>query len=98
MEIFWRMHWFDCPEFSADNASTAGWGAPSSEREEGYSCCWSLDDLRRYFYNRMVPNDQDGVVIAFDGNLVGKGPDLEPLAIPTKILRIIKPSDAFRHL
>lgn len=34
--MFWRVHWLDCPQFSAENATSAPWGTAASADE----CSW----------------------------------------------------------
>ena len=120
-QVYWRMHWVTSPEFSAENAYSAPWGADGCyacdgtgeafdkdgecdmcdgtgdlQLDRGYSCCYDLDALRHYFSSRSIPADEDGEVIMFQGTEVGKGPDLEPLVVPTIVLRRIPASAAFK--
>mgnify|MGYP001567701502 CR=1 FL=1 len=85
-DTFYRVHWSDCPEFSADNAWSTLWGADRDDARTGYSCTWDAEDLREYFAEHGEPDD-DEIVILFEGRHVGQGFDGEPLAIPTRVVR-----------
>jgi hypothetical protein len=54
---------------------------------EGYSCCWTGQDLLRYFDEHLGSGFEDEPVVVFEGALVGTGFDGEPLAIPTRVIR-----------
>lgn len=82
---FYRVHWADCPEFSAANAWSALWGADRDDAQRGYSACWDAEDLLEYFREHGEPAADD-TVVAFEGRQVGQGFDGEPLAVPTRLL------------
>lgn len=85
-EMFYRVHWDGCPEFSAENAESALWGADREDALYGYSCCYSAEDLIAYFARHGEPLGDDTVVV-FEGQRVGTGFDGEPLAVPTGAVR-----------
>jgi len=61
--------WVDCPYHGL------------AARAPGYSCCENPVDLVRYFEARGgCPNEMP--IVVFSGNIVGWGPDHEPLVIP----------------
>ena len=74
----------DGSEAECSGCGGAGFVAP--EPEPGYSCCQSAEDLVRYFRGRIEPDDDEPVVI-FAGDIVGVGPDGEPLVIPAALPR-----------
>lgn len=86
-EIYFRVHWSDCPDFSDDNASSAPWGDDESERVRGYSCTQGAKALLKYFASRGEPSGEK--VYIFRGKYVGAGPDNEPLVIPKEILQMM---------
>ncbi|MFD5142694.1 hypothetical protein [Streptomyces sp. NPDC058401] len=54
MTVFYRLHWADCPPFTADNAWSALWGSTRStdgSRMECFTCDGTgrLDDAPPFF-------------------------------------------------
>src|SRR5438093_5060137 len=79
-QTYYRAHWKDAPEFSAENASSAPWGESEAARQPGYSSLSSAEQLMRYFKNRGgLPADDAADVVIYRGSPVGAGPDNEPL-------------------
>lgn len=72
-------------------------GTGHVEPVEGYSCCESADELYRYFMRRILPDDDDGVVVVFSGIWMGSGDDGELLVVPEARPRprFLKPSQVW---
>lgn len=60
-------------------------GTAWEDAVEGYSCFDDADELICYFAERGVLDDDDGVVIVFEGRRVGTGFDGEALAVPQTV-------------
>jgi hypothetical protein len=61
METFYRVHWSDAPEFNADNAWSALWGAERSE-DGSQSKCHACDGDGEYDGEPCDDCDGDGWV------------------------------------
>lgn len=88
MNLYYRVHWSDCPEFSAENAISTPWGCHGDDEFEpssGYSCCSEPGKLIEYFQNRGEPCETETVIV-FTGNLASLGDDFEPLVIPENVV------------
>jgi len=70
----------DCP---AQCGSCGGEG--SFQRDRGYSCCASPEDLIAYLSGHMGAAPGDTVII-FEGEQVGSCPDGMPLAVPARVV------------
>ena len=79
---FWRVHPDDRP-FSREDASSQLWNERDTPRSRGYSAMRSPEELVAYFN----PQERERIqytahVLSFRGEVVGKGPDSEPLVVP----------------
>lgn len=87
MAIFFRVHWSDCPAFSAENAESAAWGMhgdDESVHSRGYSCFANPGRLVQYFSARGGAKGEQ--VIVFAGDYIACGDDGEDLAIPGHVI------------
>jgi len=80
-----------CPECDATGVSygetcSSCDGEGYDECQQGYSCCWSAEELLAYYAAHGGAGDADPVV-EFEGARCGNGFDGEPLVIPTAVVR-----------
>lgn len=67
----------DCPDCYGE-----GW----ADRDRGYSCCYSAEDLIAYWKNGGTGWLDDMPVVIFEGHRTGTCPDGEPLAVPDAVI------------
>jgi len=65
MTVFYRLHWADCPPFSADNAWSALWGGTRS-KDGSQTQCGACDGAGDY-YGEPCTNCDDGWVDCVPG-------------------------------
>ena len=87
----WRVHVGKRP-FSAENAWSRPWGE-DGESVRGYSATTSPSNLVRYFQIHGGGLSDEAPIVAFEGAIVGVGPDNEPLAIPKRVIAWIRGRD-----
>lgn len=88
MEVYYRVHWSDCPAFCAENAISTPWGCHGDDEFEpavGYSCVNSPGSLIEYFSNRGEPEATETVVV-FTGDFRSLGDDFEYLVVPESVV------------
>lgn len=85
----------ECEEFGVhtelaregeEYCSDCGWcrfcnGTGAAARDRGYSCCESLTELAKHDYLDFAL--ETSTLVAFEGTVVGRGANMEPLVVPT---------------
>jgi hypothetical protein len=75
----------ECDDEGNSVPCTSCGGEGSFQRDRGYSCCASPEDLISYFSGHLGAAAGD-TVITFEGERTGTCPDGEPLAVPIRVI------------